>query len=103
MIAVTSGMFAYAYGDLIALVGTFAFGTFAAALAPAIAVGLNWKRVTATAATASIATGLVLNLALEFLAKQEFVTWLPRPPLAPGSNGELGWRSTPWPSIWASA
>ena len=30
--------------------GTFAFGTFAAALAPALAVGLNWERVTATAA-----------------------------------------------------
>ena len=41
---------AYVYNDLIALLGTFSFGTFGAALAPAIAVGLNWRRVTAAAA-----------------------------------------------------
>lgn len=64
---------AYLYDDLVALLGTFAFGTFAAALAPALAVGLNWKRVTAAAATASIVTGTVLNLVLE-------LRWLPLPP-----------------------
>ena len=53
------------YKDLIALLGTFSFGTFGAALAPALAVGLNWKRVTAKAATASILTGTVLNVVLE--------------------------------------
>ena len=56
------------WGDLIALLGTFAFGTFGAALAPALAVGLNWDRVTPAAAGASIATGLVLNLALELFS-----------------------------------
>jgi SSS family transporter len=61
---------ALVYGDLIALLGTFAFGTFGAALAPALAVGMNWKRVTATAATASILTGTVLNLALEAYLKR---------------------------------
>jgi len=83
-IGVVAALFAWAYGDLIALLGTFAFGTFAAALAPAIAVGLNWKRVTPAAASASIATGLVVNLGLEFLAKQTFWPALPRPPLAAG-------------------
>jgi SSS family transporter len=78
-------LLAVAYGDLIALLGTFAFGTFAAALAPVLAVGLNWKRVTAAAAVASITTGLVLNLGLEFLAKQTWFAWLPRPPLAEGA------------------
>ncbi len=80
-VTVTAALFALLYGDLIALLGTFAFGTFAAALAPAVAVGLNWKRVTAAAASASIATGLAVNLGLELLARQ---TWLPLAPLSPG-------------------
>ncbi len=83
-VAVAAAVFAYLYGDLIALLGTFAFGTFAAALAPAVAVGLNWRRVTPAAASASIATGMGLNLALEFLARQSYFPALPRPPLAPG-------------------
>jgi Na+/proline symporter len=73
VVAVAATGLALAYGDLIALLGTFAFGTLAAALAPALAVGLNWSRVTATAATASIATGLGLNLTLELLQRQQLV------------------------------
>ena len=83
-IGVLSAVVALAYGDLIALLGTFAYGTFAAALAPALAVGLNWKRVTPLAASASIMVGMVLNLSLEFLAKQTYWSWLPRPPLPDG-------------------
>ncbi len=78
-VTVVAALFAYQYGDLIALLGTFAFGTFGAALAPCLAIGLNWKRVTPTAAVASIATGLGANLLLEFLAKQAFFPGLPRP------------------------
>ncbi|MEM8929642.1 MAG: sodium/proline symporter [Acidobacteriota bacterium] len=84
VVAVASGVFALLYGDLIALLGTFAYGTFAAALAPAVAIGLNWKRATPQAATASIAIGMVLNFGLEFLAKQTFFPSLPKPPLAAG-------------------
>ncbi|HSN53686.1 MAG TPA: hypothetical protein VLT32_03400, partial [Candidatus Sulfomarinibacteraceae bacterium] len=62
----------------------FAFGTFGAALGPSLAVGLNWKRVTAAAAAASIATGMAVNLALEFLAKQTWFEALPRPPFQAG-------------------
>ncbi|UCF67377.1 MAG: hypothetical protein JSV80_16655 [Acidobacteriota bacterium] len=62
-----AGAAAWLYGDLIALLGTFAFGTFAAALAPVLAVGLCWERVHARAAVASIATGLSLNLILELI------------------------------------
>ena len=76
---------AFLYGDLIALLGTFSFGTFAAALAPALAVGLNWKRVPAVAATASIAVGTILNVGLEFLGRQTFFPSWPKPPLPPGS------------------
>jgi Na+/proline symporter len=84
LISVVAAAFAFVHGDLIALVGTFAFGTFAAALAPTLAVGLCWERVTGAAATASIATGLTLNLGLEFLAKQQLVDWLPAAPLPAG-------------------
>lgn len=84
-IAVAAAVLALLYGDLIALLGTFAFGTFAAALAPAIVVGLNWRRVSAAAAIASIATGLGSNLGLEFFAKQTLFPSLPRPSfLLPG-------------------
>ncbi len=84
-VTLAAALLALFYDDLIALLGTFAFGTFGAALAPALAVGLNWKRVTAAAATASILTGTALNLVLEFLARQSFFPALPKPPLPPGA------------------
>jgi SSS family transporter len=83
-VTLAAALTAYLYNDLIALLGTFSFGTFGAALAPALAVGLNWKRVTAKAATASIVTGTALNLVLEFLGRQTFFPSLPKPPLPPG-------------------
>ncbi len=83
-VAVAAAGFAYLYGDLIALLGTFAFGTFAAALAPAVAVGLNWRRVTPAAASASIATGMGLNLGLEFVARQSYFPALRGLASAPG-------------------
>jgi Na+/proline symporter len=83
-LALAAGACAWLYDDLIALLGTFAFGAFAAALAPALAVGLNWKRVPAAAASASIATGLVLSLGLELLARPGAPPWL-RVPLAEGA------------------
>jgi SSS family transporter len=84
-VTLAAAVLALTYDDLIALLGTFAFGTFGAALAPALAVGLNWKRVTAAAATASIVTGTALNLILEFLARQTYFPGLPKPPLPPGA------------------
>ncbi|RMH22309.1 MAG: sodium/proline symporter [Acidobacteria bacterium] len=84
-VAIAAAFFALVYGDLVALLGTFAFGTFAAALTPALAVGLNWRRVSAAAASASIATGVAVNLGLEFLARQTLFPALPRPAfLVPG-------------------
>ncbi len=84
LISFVAGAFALLYGDLIALLGTFAFGTFGAALAPALAIGLNWRRVTPAAAIASIATGLFLNLILEFLGKQTYFPGLPKSLFQPG-------------------
>jgi Na+/proline symporter len=75
-VTLAATLLAFLYNDLIALLGTFSFGTLGAALAPALAVGLHWKRVPASVATASIATGTVLNLVLSSL---------PKPPLPPGA------------------
>ena len=71
-VALAAAALALTYGDLIALLGTFAFGTLGAALAPTLALGLNWKRVTAAAASASIATGLGVTLLLEMLQSRLF-------------------------------
>lgn len=68
-LVLAAGVFAWAYDDLIALLGTFAFGTFAAALTPALAVGLAWRGATAAGALASIASGLVLNVGLELWSR----------------------------------
>ena len=65
VVGVVAALLAYGYGNLVALLGTFGFGTFAAALAPTLAVGLNWSGVTRRAVIASISTGTVLNLGLE--------------------------------------
>lgn len=69
LLAVAAALFAWGYGDLVAILGTFAFGTFAAALAPTLAIGLAWRRVTARAAAASIATGLVASVGLDLLGR----------------------------------
>lgn len=68
---------ALVHRDLIALLGTFAFGTFGAALAPALAIGLNWKRVNAPAAIASMTVGIFLNLGLELLARSGWTLLTP--------------------------
>ncbi|HXV75846.1 MAG TPA: hypothetical protein VD788_05950 [Candidatus Polarisedimenticolaceae bacterium] len=65
IVAGLAALLAFRHGGLIAMLGTMAFGTFGAALAPALAVGFHWRRVGAAAAAASIATGLVVNLGLE--------------------------------------
>ncbi|HSF17912.1 MAG TPA: sodium/proline symporter [Vicinamibacteria bacterium] len=68
---------AISYGDLVALLGTFAFGTFGAALAPVLAVGLNWKRVTAKAATCAMATGIAANVTFEILSRRGVFLFAP--------------------------
>ena len=79
-VALLAAALSLAYGDLIALLGTFAFGTLGAALAPVFAVGMHWQRVTGPVAAASMLTGLVSSLALEL-----FRRWSPS-----GSLVELG-------------
>ena len=55
-------------GTVVAFLGIFGFGLFAATLVPSLAIGLNWPGATREGAIASIATGLVLTLTLETLA-----------------------------------
>jgi Na+/proline symporter len=66
-IALLAALIALYSGEkLVALLGAFGWGTFAAALVPAIAIGLNWKRATATAVNATIIVSLTLSIGLKF-------------------------------------
>ena len=64
-----SALFALYMENLIALLGTFGWGTFAAAIVPSVCIGMNWKRATAEACVASIGTSVVLNFVLEVSAR----------------------------------
>lgn len=68
-LAVGAAATAWLYGDLVALLGTFAFGTLAAALAPAMGIGLAWEGVSGRTIALSVATGLGANLALELAGR----------------------------------
>jgi len=69
VILVVSALFALYMENLIALLGTFGWGTFAAAIVPSVALGLNWKRATGAACVSSIAVSIVLNFALELMSR----------------------------------
>ena len=64
-----SAVFALYMENLIALLGTFGWGTFAAAIVPSVCIGMNWKRATGQACVASIAASVVLNFVLEVSAR----------------------------------
>ena len=72
LLSVTAAGFAlfsyYVNERLVAILGVFGWSTFAAAIVPVVALGLNWKRATAGAACAAIVISLALNLSLELLA-----------------------------------
>ncbi len=71
---VLSAFFALYMENLIALLGTFGWGTFAAAIVPSVGMGMNWKRATGAGCVASISTSIVLNFALELSARHEIYT-----------------------------
>ena len=62
VLAVAAAVFALYSGDLIAILGAFGWGTFAAALVPVVGIGLNWKRATPLAANVAVVVSLVINL-----------------------------------------
>ena len=67
VIAVVASLFALYSDDLVALLGAFGWGTFAAALVPTVAIGFNWKRATALAANVAMLSSLVLNFSIKLL------------------------------------
>ncbi len=68
LIAIASALFIlYVEDDLVALLGAFGWGTFAAALVPTVAIGFNWKRATATAANTAIIASLLINFSVKLL------------------------------------
>jgi len=64
-----AALFALYIGDLVALLGAFGWGTFAAALVPTIAVGLNWKRATPMAANVAIISSIAINFGIKIASK----------------------------------
>ena len=64
LLAISAALVALYSGDLVALLGVFGWGTFAAGLVPVIAIGLNWRRANALAANVAIASSLLVNFGL---------------------------------------
>lgn len=64
LLAILAAVFALYLNDLVALLGAFGWGTFAAALVPTVAIGLNWKRATAPAAMVAILSSLLINFVI---------------------------------------
>jgi SSS family transporter len=62
-------IFALNVGHLVAYLGIFGFGMFAAALTPVLTLGLNWKEANRRAAQSSIAFGVVAGVGLEALSR----------------------------------
>lgn len=72
-----AGLVAIFSQELVAILGVFGWGTFAAALGPALGLGLNWKRATREAALASIGVGVAMQAVLEINANQGWFELLP--------------------------
>jgi Na+/proline symporter len=66
VIAIAFALFSYYINNrLVALLGAFGWGTFAAAIVPVVLIGLNWQRATKEAAIASIVASLLINFLVE--------------------------------------
>jgi Na+/proline symporter len=65
LITMAAALFALYTGDLVAILGAFGWGTFAAAIVPVVALGLNWKQGTALAANVAIIASLLVNFGVK--------------------------------------
>lgn len=66
LIAIASAVFVLVSGEnLVALLGAFGWGTFAATLVPVVAIGFNWHRGTALAANTAIVVSLLIIFCLK--------------------------------------
>jgi Na+/proline symporter len=75
LIAIAAAITAQLSGSMVAFLGIFGWGLFASTLVPALAVGLNWQGATRAGAMASMATGLIVTLALEIAAYNKAFTF----------------------------
>lgn len=69
LIFVLAGLFALYMETLVAYLGVIAFGVFASALTPVLAVGLNWDRPNRWAPRLAIVFGVVSCVVLEALSR----------------------------------
>ncbi|MBT5814407.1 MAG: hypothetical protein HOI15_08680 [Opitutales bacterium] len=72
LIAIAATLFALwakKHGDLIAILGIFGWGLFAAAFVPMVTIGFNWKRATWQGAVSAAVTGLTVNVGLDLASK----------------------------------
>jgi Na+/proline symporter len=67
MLTVIAALFARYSGDLVAILGAFGWGTFAAAIVPVVVIGFNWKRATPLAANVCIISSLLINFSVKIL------------------------------------
>lgn len=58
----------YVNGALVALLGAFGWATFAAAIFPVVAIGLNWKGATRQGAIVAISLSLLINFAFQIFS-----------------------------------
>ena len=65
LLTILAGAFALYTGDLVAILGAFGWGTFAAAIVPVVAIGFNWKRATPKAANIAIISSLSINFIIK--------------------------------------
>ncbi|MBA2443301.1 MAG: sodium/proline symporter [Rubrobacter sp.] len=72
VLLVVSLLFSFYLDTLVALLGVFGWGTFAAALFPAVVLGLVWPRATKHGAIWSIIASLVANFVLEIGGLYDF-------------------------------
>lgn len=65
-------LFSMYLDTLVALLGVFGWGTFAAAIVPAVVIGLVWRGATSHGALASIVVSVLVNFVLEIGALYDF-------------------------------
>jgi len=70
ILAIAAAVIALASDTLVALLGTIGWGTFAAAIFPVLAIGLNWKGATREGAIVAISSSLLLNVVINVAAIQ---------------------------------
>ena len=70
LITIFAAIFALYSGDLVAILGAFVWGTFAAAIVPVVTIGFNWKRGTFMAANVAIIASLSINFIVKIFKIQ---------------------------------